>query len=144
MKYSAPFLTISAWRRETRSAIPLSVPRSMSGCSPPSARPTIVRLCTSPKRDTLPLATSHAPAFACACAAGGEAPFWPAFFTLADHEPAPPAEDTDGLPEDTALLADEVLVPEGTFCARTFFAMASLREGAATGAASAIALALPL
>ena len=53
-------------------------------------------------------------------------------------------EDGSGLPADAAAFDEPAFVPEGTFCARAFFEIDSLFEGAATGAACATALALPV
>src|ERR1700730_6598546 len=102
---------ISAWRRDTRSALPLSAPRSISGTSPPSDRPTIVRLCISPKRDALPIAASHAPAFICESDPAGEAPLRLAFLPVATQA----CGETTGAPDGCAVLARAASVPQGAF-----------------------------
>jgi hypothetical protein len=51
---------------------------------------------------------------------------------------------TAGDTEADTIFDEDTFVPEGTFCPRTLFEIDSLLEGAATGAACAIALALPV
>src|ERR1700751_1869091 len=149
---------ISACRRDTRSAIPLSCPRSMSGSSPPIARPTIVhptmvRPWITPKRGALPLQTRHAPGLTSASGALGAPPFWPAFLLLAgrgseerlegDTLEDDVLEDASGLPAGAA--GDEaVFVSKGTSSPRTLFEIDSLFDAVPSGDACLIALPLPV